>query len=253
MTSSQAKSNSKSDTFTTNNQLFNKTMDFGNKALDFGRDIFEIIKSNPILAASVAGAFIVAPSAYTAVSSQSYQPDVGFQALDSDQQVVVNHFIDKTADLLDPQSLDSSNNTLDENVRRSLKSNSFTALRNLDGRGKGRLLRFLAEYELIEAENPEISLAGADLREIDLEDAWLPDVDLRRVYMMNGNLARTNLVRTNLSDASLKGVDFTEANLKDTDFTRANLTGAQFDEEKAKEEGAIFCDAIMPDGERHQC
>jgi uncharacterized protein YjbI with pentapeptide repeats len=244
MASSQTKSNLEGNTAPNKSQLWSKIIDFGNGVLDFGREILDFIKANPVLAATVAGTFVVAPPVlYDAVNAQDSAADVAFHGLDSDQQVVLNHFIDKTSDLLDPTTLDSSSNSLNDNTRRSLKANSFTALRNLDGIGKGRLLRFLAEYELIEANSPELSLAGADLREIDLEDAWLPDINLHRVYMMNGNLVRTNLTRANLIDATLTG----------TDFTGANLTDAQIDVEQAVKEGAIFCDAILPDGETYEC
>jgi uncharacterized protein YjbI with pentapeptide repeats len=134
-----------------------------------------------------------------------------------------------------------------------LRSNSFAALRDLEGNDKGTLIRFLAENHLINSEQPIVVLAGADLRHVDLEDAWLPDISLQKAYILDGNLVNTDLTRANLRNAVLKRVDLTGAILKDTDFTNADLEGAFLNVDEALESGAVFCGAIMPDGEKFKC
>jgi hypothetical protein len=140
-----------------------------------------------------------------------------------------------------------------ETISTLLKSYSFAALRNLEGRDKGTFVRFLAENELIKAEQPNVSLTGADFSNIDLKDAWLPDINLQRVYILKGSLVNTNLTRANLKGAVLKGTDLTGAVLTDADFTYADLTNVTLDIDKAIREGATFCNATMPDGTKGDC
>ncbi len=118
---------------------------------------------------------------------------------------------------------------------RLLQAKTLTVLRNLDGKGKGQVIRFLAESQFIQANQSEILLSGADLKEIDLKDAWLPDINLKGAFIGKGMLMHTNLKRANLTGADLTGADLTGADLTDADLTGANLTGTN------------LCNAILPD------
>lgn len=113
---------------------------------------------------------------------------------------------------------------LSDPERKLVEAQLFIALRNLDSKGKGYLIRFLHEGEFIKANQQGISLSGANLQEINLQDAWMPDIDLKGAYISKGNLSQTNLKRANLREADLTGADLTGA-----DLTDARLEGAKYD------------------------
>lgn len=250
MASSQSKSNSKNDASLRSSDIWEKTMKFGEEILEFGNNIVELIKANPLPAAAIMGTVLVPPAAYAV----NQQVNVAFQELGGNQQEVLNHFLDKTAELLNQEIIRATINQPDDNSKKLLKANSFTALRSLDGRGKGRLLRFLSEAELIKANQPNISLSGADLREVNLQNAWLPAINLDGAYVLNGNLQNVNLKEAhlagiNLTDANLTDANLTGANLTGANLTDANLTGANLDVGEAIQSGAIFCRTTMPNGQ----
>jgi uncharacterized protein YjbI with pentapeptide repeats len=136
-----------------------------------------------------------------------------------------------------------------------LEAKTFTYFRNLDGEGKGQLVRFLAEYDLIKVNQPEISLSGADLRKINVTDAWLPDIDLTGAFMTGGefinadlenvNLSDADLFDANLANANLTGANLTNANLVGANLTNANLTGANLTGTNLMD--ANLCNATLPD------
>ena len=218
--------------------------EFSETLLSMAKEIMGVITNNPVTSTAIAGTLAVSPLAYHAVNSQL---SGAFQELSSTQQEVLSHFFDQTTELLNQKTIGISSSQLDEHHKNLLSTSALTALRSLDGTGKGRLLRFLSENELIKANQPKVLLSGADLRKIDLEDAWLPDANLQGAYILNGKLIHTNLTRVNLRGAVLTGTNFTDANLMGTNFTGANLTGAYLDINKAVQDGANFCRATMPD------
>jgi len=224
--------------------------EFSETILSLAKRIIEVVTNSPVTSATIAGTLAVSPFAYHAVNSQL---NAAFQELGGNQQEVLSHFLDQTTELLDHKTLDIPSNQLDEHSKQLLSANSFTVLRSLNGRGKGRLLRFLSEVELIQANQPAISLSGADLRDIDLQNAWLPDINLNGAYVLKGNLQKVNLKRADLVGTNLTGTDLTGANLRDANLTGANLTGANLrdanlDVDKAIQSGAKFCHATMPNG-----
>lgn len=170
-----------------------------------------------------------------------------------DDEIALRRYVDSMNALLTLQSNSPSIPAAEEKIDILLKSNSFTVLRNLQGKDKGTFVRFLAENGLIKVNSTEIPLTGSNLHSIDLEDAWLPDINLQGAYILDGNLAHTNLTRGSLRGAVLTGTDFTGAILMDTDFTDADLTGASVDVDKAIQDGANFCNATMPDGTKNTC
>lgn len=200
--------------------------------------------------------------------------------------VILENYLETTEQLLLQAKLDGMDGELDPDSIELVQVRSLTALRALDGKGKGRLLRFLAEGDLLQSSETEISLKGADLRSINLQDAWLPDINLQGAYAFDANLVHADLTRAHLQDADFRGanlsgavltgalltdswdkdavgavfigadlsrVDLTDANLANADFSEANLTRAQIDVEQALKEGAIFCNATMPDGTKYRC
>lgn len=280
------------------NGAFSKLIELLGKTIDFGKQALDAFKANPVTAATIAStilvpsAYIVVPPVYSTVKPQiarviqsgvtSLQPNssapksqvhLAVQDLDVKQQEVLNHFLDRTLELLEHKTIAIFSNQPNEKIRRLLQANAFTALRSLDSRGKGRFLRFLSEAELIKTNQPAIFLSGVDLREIDLQNAWLPEINLGGTYILNGKLKNVSLKRANLAGAdltgadlagadltdadlthtyltgaNLTGADLTDADLPGADLTGANLTGVHLDVDKAIQNGANFCHATMPDG-----
>src|SRR4028118_49415 len=64
-------------------------------------------------------------------------------------------------------------NTKLKEIRDLARGQTMTVVREVDGTGKRSLLTFLHGAGLIEAENPAVSLSGADLREAYLKGANL--------------------------------------------------------------------------------
>ena len=137
------------------------------------------------------------------------------------------------------------------------RSRTFWILRELDGKGKGLIIRFLSEFKLIQEDyclSPSqtvLSLSGADLREIVLSDAWLPCIDLQGAYIQGANLERSNLRSADLRSirlgtppgllkedlwSKLIQLNFfkknQKTNFKEVDLLGANLDGAHLIEAK---------------------
>lgn len=84
-------------------------------------------------------------------------------------------------------------------------------------------------------------LAGADLSGADLRQADLAYADLSGAVLREARLDGARLTGTTLRGASLVDAVLTGARLDFADLTAARIEGARFD-------GAIFEQAIMPDG-----
>jgi Pentapeptide repeats (8 copies) len=67
-------------------------------------------------------------------------------------------------------------------VRAVARTLTLTTLRQLDGRRKGEVMRYLAEADLLRVKRAEITpivnLEGADLRRVDLTDVYWSDVTI---------------------------------------------------------------------------
>ena len=111
-------------------------------------------------------------------------------ATDRQHEMALQSYLDRMADLLLKEKLLT---TESEEVHKVARIRTLTALRGLDGRRKGLILRFLYEADLIYNEKTVIDLAGADLQ----------DTELQGVNLQNANLCFANLRGTNLQDAYL--------------------------------------------------
>ena len=110
-------------------------------------------------------------------------------------------------------------------VRTVARGFTLTALRRLDARRKGLVVRFLAQAGLVGflpdwdyAEFRRAGFSGWPEPKVDLNDADLRDVELRGVQLFG----------VNFKSADLRGADFRDAYLVATDFDNANLRGADF-------------------------
>lgn len=148
------------------------------------------------------------------------------------REEVLRGYLDRMADLMLHENWDDPKAS--DLVRNVARSRTLLALRRLDGRRKGLLLRFLHESGLILRDNPPIRLYKADLRGAilhwtDLNRAALNGVDLR-----NADLKRAALYGTDLAGADLRGADLRGAFLgtindlpqREVDLGGANLEGA---------------------------
>ncbi len=129
------------------------------------------------------------------------------------------------------------------------------ALKELDGQGKGAVLRFLFDQKLLDIQNLPVELHNADCRGAVLTDAQLGGICLDGVDLSNAQLNGAGLVkgrffRANLRLARLRQADLGEAvldgcNLHGARLDDANLEGA--DLRRAHLEAAILIQANLKD------
>ncbi len=208
---------------------------------------------------------------------------------DQQREVILQTFVDDVSKLLLEQGLRTSPRTAE--IRGIVSAQTIALLPRLNEEGKGTVLRFLHESELISTSNRIIRLENADfsgvdarlaglrrinLRQANLHQANLRRADLRRAdlsqanltntFLNYSNLANVNLYQTNLMQADLRHANMKDAylklaNLRQADLTGADLTGVNL--EQADLTGAVvapeqlaLCKSlvgtIMPDGSRHQ-
>lgn len=111
-------------------------------------------------------------------------------------------------------------------VRQVARARTLAALRQLDGKRKGLLLRFLQESNLILKHQAAVDLQRADLSGADINGATLDSASLYGVDLSGANLAVGNLKGADLRKADLSGTDLSGSDLRDIELNEANLTGA---------------------------
>lgn len=105
-----------------------------------------------------------------------------------------------------------SQTTLDDHKRSVARAKVRTALLRLDGNGKGLLLRYLHETEVIKKATTETG---------DLPPDGLHGADLSHAHLRFANLRNSDLRGVNL-----RGADLRDADLTDTDLSNADLSSA---------------------------
>jgi hypothetical protein len=115
---------------------------------------------------------------------------------------------------------------VDEEVRRVIKARTESLLRSVNAHRKWSIVLFLAVMELLETEDPIVSLAGADLREVNGYGAPLEGIDLKEANLEGANLRGANLEGANLTGANLTGADLEGANFQGAELAKANLQRA---------------------------
>ncbi len=175
-------------------------------------------------------------------------------ARDNQRQNALESYFDRMTSLLLDYDLRKSEGIRNE-VRSVARTRTLAVLRNLDGKRKGQLIKFLHESELIIGVDPLIDLRGADLREVDLQGAFLLKAnmseadfqyaDLRESNLKGANLWRSDLSHANLSKAHLSGAKISEAKLFDADMSQSVLGGTDLTASELNQtnlRGAIFHD-----------
>jgi uncharacterized protein YjbI with pentapeptide repeats len=171
------------------------------------------------------------------------------------QATAYQAYIDQMSRLLTEESLSEDPENA---VRVVARAQTLSVLLTVEGERKVRVLRFLAENELIQGDNPIIDLRTADLIGANFEGApnfderdfkevaelervtldALDDVNLKETQLDDANLngirlrdARLNgavMYGTSLVDAELQGASFVGATLVDAKLTGAKLDHAKF-------------------------
>ena len=154
------------------------------------------------------------------------------------------------------------------------------ALPDLDGKGRGELLRLLYERGLLRADAAAVDWRGLDLGGLELHHArfngiWLEQAalskarldgaHLHQARLRGASLVKAFLRRADLREASLAGCDLTRArlehaNLEGADLREARLEGAFLNHASLKGcsgvtaemlDAAILVETILPDGRKH--
>lgn len=117
--------------------------------------------------------------------------------------------------------------TENSDIRAEAKEETIAVLEQLDGDRRAALLKFLAESNLIDSQNPVISLAGADLTSAELNRANLSKLNLRDANLRDAKLSSANLSGTQLFRANLNQADLSFATLSNAELFRASLQDAK--------------------------
>jgi Pentapeptide repeats (8 copies) len=132
------------------------------------------------------------------------QRNAAQQELNQQRQATLNSYLNEMSNLILNDHLLTSRPGAP--VRTLAIAQTDTAVRNLDGKRKGTLIRYLWEAHLITGLNPIVTLYQVDLS--------------------GANFSGANLGRANLSTNDLAGADFANANPNGADFHEAVLTKA---------------------------
>ena len=131
---------------------------------------------------------------------------------------------------------------------------------DLDSEQKRTVMQFLYQADLINKDDPRISLFYADLTSanlkgtdsqenkfvldnVNLRGVNLADADLEYISLKGSNLSYSHLVNTNLSNADLSDADLNHAELQ----TARGLTQEQIDEAKGDERTLLPDDLQRPE------
>jgi pentapeptide repeat protein len=134
---------------------------------------------------------------------------------------------------------------------------------------KGIIVNFLCECDLLEKQEPVVSLKGANLKGANLVEANLIGANLREVALCpretkvpwKTKSERANLGGAQLCDADLSKADLSKALLRGADLSGANLAGANLSKSnlghaKVTEEQLAACkslkEAIMPNDQKYE-
>ena len=111
-------------------------------------------------------------------------------------------------------------------IRESATVQTLTILRRLDAGRNETVLQFLRYANLIDTQDPVVSLVNADLRGAHLDNADLRGIDLSGAILNGTTLSGADLRNTILNRALLRNTNLSDANLSYASLSRASLNGA---------------------------
>jgi uncharacterized protein YjbI with pentapeptide repeats len=173
------------------------------------------------------------------------------------QDEALQAYLDQMSALLLEKDLRNSKEGSE--VRILARARTLTVLRRLGPSGKGTVVQFLYESELIKGTHPVISLYKADLRHTHVEFAFLGNAnlsgaDLRHAHLDFDYLGNAHLRGANLNSAHLNNASLGDANLGGASLALAVLSGANLSNAKGWIEEQLLSaysleGATMPDGQ----
>ena len=140
------------------------------------------------------------------------------------QEALVQTYLEQMRDLLVSQELASSPSGSE--IRRWARAATLNVLEQVSSFRKGDVVRFLYASGLINAHDPIIDLAQADLSQTFLQATLLRDAALSGTTLDHAVLRQSDLSGGNLSNADLRGANLAEANLTNADLKTASLVDA---------------------------
>jgi len=107
------------------------------------------------------------------------------------------------------------------------RARTLTILGRVDPERKRSVVFFLYEANLIQTEQPIVSLASADLSHVDLSGTnYLNDINLRYANLSGADLSGNQLIDANLIEANLREADLSDDNLSNADLSMVRLNNA---------------------------
>lgn len=182
--------------------------------------------------------FAWSPAGVGAITERTEEVNGNQREIDAaPQDETLQAYIEQINELLREKDLRGSEEGSD--VRRLARAKTLRVLEGSDPTIKGKVVRFLAEADLVQdvgqrvpivslgnAELKEANLSGTDLRGADFRATDLGSSDLQKADLSDADLTGADLTGADLTDAELQHANLTNATLHATDLTRADLTGA---------------------------
>jgi uncharacterized protein YjbI with pentapeptide repeats len=149
------------------------------------------------------------------------------------QDTLLNTYFDRMSDLLIAAKL--RNVAVDAPEQVVAEARTLTALQRLDGTGKGDLLRFLYEAQLLYPTHSALGLGfrrglvylgGSDLSGTNLGTLTVSGADFGDTILSLADFHHSQLVGTKFDSTILERANFSGANLNAADLNHATLTNA---------------------------
>ena len=147
-------------------------------------------------------------------------------AQDRQREETLQTYLQQMSDLLLERHLASTRLGAQQRVLASTLT--LTVLRRLDGERKGVVLRFISDAQLINSEDPKLTLDGADFRGAIMDGAALDHPHLVRVDLRGASFRSALLLFGDFKSADLRGADFSNTIQDYSSFTATCLSGATF-------------------------
>ena len=131
-----------------------------------------------------------------------------------DERALVESYYDRLTDLLLSRNLRGA--AADDEVARAARAHTLTTLRQLDGEGRGQIVRFLYESSLLSAEHPAVDLQAADLSGANLAGVHMAGVGLRNVNLRDARLVEAEMPASDLRQSQLERADLSRVELAES-------------------------------------
>lgn len=165
-----------------------------------------------------------------------------------EQDAVLKDYLDQMTQLLLERGLRKS--AEDAEVRNVARARTLTALRRVSGEGKGSIIQFLHEGNLIQHSqdrSPLVLLKDGDLSGAELHKANLAEANLAGANLSGAKLNRANLDGANLDGANLEGASLGGATLLEANLRAASLSGTYLREANLKRANLLGADLFVAD------